>query len=759
MDHGLDDLEWDPVASVNKVPLSYLLFNFIPQNLFKFNSNKSEYISSLVYKVKEIVHSKYPFVNHFLSGSMAEGLGLSISTFVEGFSDLDIMMAYPISYKTLDDSSKDLHPGYVRLIKDDVDPCGEYAENGVKYMRNNTLNEMKESDEFEVAGPSLRAPVFGPVIGDVDFVTCLPCRNWPQQAEEWVDRLRPSGWPSKQLIHHIVSGGCHVVPVAHPNSSFPLFDWRYSFSKAEVHLSKSLSFHQKTCYILFKLLAKHATTKSNILKTYYLKNIMFHCCERIPDEFWKPRYLSTCLFELIDSLLDGLERGEIPHFFIKINNLISHLPHDRIEALKQELLSLRRSPIDHLIQLANSGVIRFNLRNSVAFEDMFNEVIQCLPQGITPDIFYQTIDKTERKLALCYLKDDRILLSIDCFKDRHVFFDGENKVSYESNWQLRLISFLEQSLEYISPCPMISTLVMLSHDEFVTVNTTKLKDDIKSIVEKRFDYQGILQTFPFDHFNRVMFLLYYSVYHLVTGHYETAYLHAKTALDDSKGDLLKVRERMDLALSFGNRVIWEKAQSVSGITEPTVYLNALYLAAKSIKYTKYKNRKGHSLDTEEDTFRNKDKTFKKVDVLLIALIYMETNQFIAAAKFYCMEFHDTLHDHDDSRNVWQLRKDILTSLVLELLQISTIDEFLKSPKFASIAERTLDLISYNLLHDVESIDEIGDVFNDLKYMYSNSNLLEFNDKRMVFAYNAAENCRDYFRRQVDKAIHLSLNWA
>ena len=725
MDHGLDDLEWDPVASVNKVPLSYLLFNFIPQNLLKYNSKKSEYISSLVYGVKEVMHSKCPLINYFISGSMAEGLGLSISTFSEGFSDLDIMIVYPISYKTLDDSSKDLHPGYVRLIADDVGPWGEYAENGVKYLRNNPLHEVKELKTFKIVGPSLRAPVFGPVIGDVDFVTSHPCHDWPKQAEEWVDRLRPSGWPSKQLIHHIVSDGCHVVPVAHPHSSFPLFDWRYSFSKAEVYFSKSLSFHQKTCYILFKLLAKRATTKSNILKTYYLKNIMFHCCERIPDEFWKPRYLSTCLFVLIDFLLDGLERGEIPHFFIKKNNLISHLPHDRIEELKQELFSLRRSPIDYLIELENSGIIRFNLKNSVGFENVFNEVIQCLPQGITPDIYYQTIDKTERKLALFYLKDDIILLAVDCFKDRHVFFDGKDKISYENNWKSRLVSFLKQSLEYIPPCPLISTLVMLSHDEFATINTTKLEDDIKSIVEKRFDYHGILRTFPLDHFNKVMYLLYYSVYHLVTGHYETAYLHAKTALEDTESNRLKVRERMDVAISFGNRVIWEKLQSVTGITEPTVYLNALYLAAKSIKYTKYKNRKGHSLDTEEDTFRNKDKTFKKVDVLLIALIYMETNQFIAAAKFYCMEFHDTLHE---PRKVWQLRQDVLTSLVLELLQISTIDEFLKSPKLTNIAERTLDLISYNLLHDVESIDEIGDLFNDLTDMYLKSSLLEFNDK-------------------------------
>ena len=218
---------------------------------------------------------------------------------------------------------------------------------------------------------------------------------------------------------------------------------------------------------------------------------MFHCCERIPDEFWKPRHLSTCLFVLIDFLLDGLERGEIPHFFIKKNNLISHLPHDRIEELKQELFSLRRSPIDYLIEVENSGIIRFNLRNSVGFEDVFNEVIQYLPQGITPDIYYQTIDKTERKLALFYLKDDIILLAVDCFKDRHVFFDGKDKISYENNWKSRLVSFLKQSLEYIPPCHLISTLVMLSHDEFATINTTKLKDDIKSIVEKRFDYHGL----------------------------------------------------------------------------------------------------------------------------------------------------------------------------------------------------------------------------------------------------------------------------
>ena len=259
------------------------------------------------------------------------------------------------------------------------------------------------------------------------------------------------------------------------------------------------------------------------------------------------------------------------------------------------------------------------------------------------------------------------------------FLDDKNKFPHGKSWQLRFISFVEKYLDQLSPIPLITSLVMLSHKDFVTVDTLPLKDIIKTTVKQHFNYKGILRTFSNNQASRASYLLHSSLYYLVTGQYDEAYIHAKSVLDDSVIDHSKELHK-EITFSF-EPVILEKILSISGITKPSIYLNALYLAAKSIKRTEYKNTKGHLLNTQEHTFRKNDGTFKEVDVLLVALIYMETNQFIAAAKFYCMEYYDTFNE---PRKVWQLRQDILTSLVLELLQISTIDEFLTSPKFASI---------------------------------------------------------------------------
>ena len=751
MDDGLIDLDWDPVGRVHTLPLSYILFNFIPETVLIYNSKKSKHISSFVSDIKDMLDTKWPLCDLFASGSMIEGLGLSISLFKEGYSDLDIMISHKQYDFVIDDCSQDLHPGYVRIIVNDSAKYGEFAENGLKYMPITLSEEIR--GPWNVQGPALSGALWGPDFIDTDFVTCLPCPEWPTQAEEWITRRKPSGWPSEQLIHQIVSGGCYVVPVAHAHSSFPQFDWRYSFSKAEVLLANSLSFHQKNIYILFKLLAKQATKTSKLLKTYYLKNVMFHCCEKIPTEYWKPKHFAPCLFELIDFLLGSLEKGEILQYFVNRNNIISHLPRESVEIMKREISCLRYTIVDHLIILDDLNIIRFDIRKSGEFKNAFKEVIQCLPQITTSGMFIKHINQTEEKLALPYLKKCRVLLAADCFKNRIVFFDDKHKFPHGESWQLRFMSFVEKYLEQLSPVPMITSLVMLSHNDFVTVDTLPLKNIIKTTVKQRFDYQGILRTFPNDQASRACYLLHYSVYYLVTGQYDEAYIHAKSVLDDSVIDHSE-ELRMDIAFSF-EPVILEKILSVSGITKPSIHLNALYLAAKSIKRTVYKNKKGHLLNTQEHTFRKDDGTFKGVDVLLVALIYMETNQFIAAAKFYCMEFFDTNHE---PRKVWQLRQDILTSLVLELLQISTIDEFLASPKLTSIAERTLDLISYNLLHDVESIDEIGDVFLDLTNMYFNSKTNEFNEIRMKFAYNAAMNCKEYFKKLTNKAVHMSQNW-
>ena len=45
-----------------------------------------------------------------------------------------------------------------------------------------------------------------------DVSLSVPCHEWPSCAKEWVYRVRPSGWPTQELIDKVLQGGCHVVP-------------------------------------------------------------------------------------------------------------------------------------------------------------------------------------------------------------------------------------------------------------------------------------------------------------------------------------------------------------------------------------------------------------------------------------------------------------------------------------------------------------------------------------------------------------------
>lgn len=45
-----------------------------------------------------------------------------------------------------------------------------------------------------------------------DVSLSVPCDEWPSCAMGWINREKPSGWPSQQLIDKVLQDGCHVVP-------------------------------------------------------------------------------------------------------------------------------------------------------------------------------------------------------------------------------------------------------------------------------------------------------------------------------------------------------------------------------------------------------------------------------------------------------------------------------------------------------------------------------------------------------------------
>ena len=73
-----------------------------------------------------------------------------------------------------------------------------------------------------------------------DDVMCMRCIDWPSEARQWFSRERKHGWPDEDTIRNVWNGGCHVVPVAHPDYKFDRFQWRYSFSRSGSDLAPNL---------------------------------------------------------------------------------------------------------------------------------------------------------------------------------------------------------------------------------------------------------------------------------------------------------------------------------------------------------------------------------------------------------------------------------------------------------------------------------------------------------------------------------------
>lgn len=240
------------------------------------------------------------------------------------------------------------HPGYVCLSKRD-------EEGNTTFMTTVSFTGFwsevvnKTALYSLVSGPQLPSggvAVSGPALSRRDrpgsrnnyahdYVPCLHCVQWTTLAEGWAVRKRPGDWPRQELISEIMSEGCHVVPVSHHQNgdSLAQTEWRLSFSNAERKLVDSLTVKQRQSYIMAKLVMKQVIQKMkdnlhelSVEKTpssYHLKTIFLWKCEEKPSEKWNN--LLESVVDLLSALVDHLQKGNIPQYFIPENNLIDNI--------------------------------------------------------------------------------------------------------------------------------------------------------------------------------------------------------------------------------------------------------------------------------------------------------------------------------------------------------------------------------------------------------------------------------------------------
>ena len=219
-----------------------------------------------------------------------------------------------------------------------IDICFDPENTGVsRYSELFRKQDMCTSLVVDHRGPAsiIKNKFFmiGERVGSIgtDYVSrCIRSPFWPPEAFEWKDRKRCHGWPDMNTINLVIKNGCHVVNAAHIDCSGDDFQWRISFSKAEIILIRSWSPSQQLVYHLLRYFAKRELMRKEwrntdeILSTYSFKTLMLWQCEQRPWSWWNSRSLMGICCDLLKIMFDWLTVKLCRNYFIKDCNLFDH---------------------------------------------------------------------------------------------------------------------------------------------------------------------------------------------------------------------------------------------------------------------------------------------------------------------------------------------------------------------------------------------------------------------------------------------------
>ena len=179
----------------------------------------------------------------------------------------------------------------------------------------------------------------------MDLVRAVECYNTSHFIHNWLNRTRKFDWPAGDILQICKTAGCLFVPVGHPHSEDHEQQWRISLSHQEKLLVTQFNSVQFKCFILLKMISKEIIHKfvADSLSSYHIKTCMFSVIENTPCEFWKPENLLVCISLCLRKLLEWVDAGYCPNYFIPEENMFDMRIHGtvrlRLQGVLQQLLS------------------------------------------------------------------------------------------------------------------------------------------------------------------------------------------------------------------------------------------------------------------------------------------------------------------------------------------------------------------------------------------------------------------------------------
>ena len=203
--------------------------------------------------------------------------------------------------------------------------------------------KVSEFDKFE----NLSFGLHGPALlvcnqrgkRNSDLVMCFHCPVWPALARREFHLCKNNNQNFK--AENIKRDGCHIVPIAHPNSKHPNLEFRISFSAAEKYIIQNWNKNQMNLYFLCKeIFNKIFSTGQDLEKglySYFARTIILWMDEKYSKEFWKENSALSIVGQFIDDLRANITGKSCPNYFVPNNLMMGAYTGQQVNSLLSKL--------------------------------------------------------------------------------------------------------------------------------------------------------------------------------------------------------------------------------------------------------------------------------------------------------------------------------------------------------------------------------------------------------------------------------------
>ncbi|KXJ18064.1 uncharacterized protein LOC110232982 [Exaiptasia diaphana] len=340
--------------------------------------------------------------SHFFTGSISEGYAIpflqreKIPNQFNGLcSDFDVMICcdsyrasfsqkgntYIKSLSNIGQFDEPLLPVYCQLHFQDPDKGGklldfnELLKNLESAVETSSIRDLdiKFMDSLMTRtsnnhGPSFRIKI-GPLGNEVfegDITLCVKCEEWPPLSN-WTSHT-DRWWPSEDKVRNIFSNGFHLVALPQDSNKYGKCTWRYSFSMAEVELSKLVPSTARKCFLALKIIHKdHLKPILPELSSYHIKTIFLNTLEKTeePERFWVDYNIDNCFQTLLQELHYCLTTGHCNHYWVDGVNLFDEIPEKKrkhLLTLADKVNNIKRNPCLYVEDIGLYGYMKIMIK-------------------------------------------------------------------------------------------------------------------------------------------------------------------------------------------------------------------------------------------------------------------------------------------------------------------------------------------------------------------------------------------------------------